>query len=185
MEEKGELEQVLMVGIHGAPEVKHDEKIYLLGEFKERIMKKLSTDQVSETAVYPEIIQALKDKRAARLVINGNLSSVFTGKYRKLALEINKPCAVRRDTEFKGDTGLLVVSDEAVNEEEIRVEEREIRLNRLGVPLLLIQATGKKICDQCMTLIAEKDKNELMNYDELTWMDRLSGDTCPGHQEDE
>lgn len=62
--EKDNLEQALLVGIHGAPEIKHDEKIYFLGEFKERVIRRLSIKQVSETGVYPEIIQALKDSRA-------------------------------------------------------------------------------------------------------------------------
>lgn len=183
--EKDNLEQALLVGIHGAPEIKHDEKIYFLGEFKERVIRRLSIKQVSETGVYPEIIQALKDSRAKKLIINGILSSSFTGKYRELAMEMNKQYTVRNDSEFKGETGLVIVSDEAVNEQEIDVEEREIRLSRLGAPLLLIQAAGKKICDECFSKITEIDAHELVNYQELTWIDRLGGDTCPAHHEDE
>lgn len=185
MEKRDELEQTLLRGIHGELEVKHDERIYFLGEFKERIIRKLSINQVNEVAIYSEIRQALKDEKTAKLIINGDISNSSTRKYRELALEMDKLCTVRSDSKFKGDTGLLVVSDEAVNEEEISVEERAIRLSRLGIPLLLIQSVGKKVCNQCLRKISEKDKNELMNYEELTWMDRLGGDTCPAHYEDE
>ena len=185
MKADNELEQTLMVGMHGIPEVKRDEKIYFLGEFKERIMKKLTINQVSETAIYPEVFQVLKNVKETKMIINGNFDNLFTKKYRELAIKANKPCMVRSDSAFKGDTGLLIVSDKAVSEEEINVEEREIRLSRLGIPLLLIQAAGEKICESCFEKITKADENELLNYDELTWMDRLGGDRCPAHPEDE
>ena len=185
MEADNELKQTLMVGMHGIPEVKHDEKIYFLGEFRERVMKKLTINQVRETAIYPEILQVLKNVKTTKLVINGNVDSLFLKKYRELAMKINKPCMVRSDSDFKGDAGLLVVNDEAVNEEEIGVEARENRLSRLGIPLLLIEAAGEKICESCFEQIAQADETELINYGELTWMDRLGGDKCPAHHEDE
>lgn len=185
MEKRNELEQALLIGIHGEPEVKHDERIYFLGEFKERIIKRLSISQVNEPIIYSEIRQALQDDKAVKLILNGNISSAVTGKYRELAAEMNKLCTVRSDSEFKGDTGLLVVSNEAVSAGDISVEERTVRLKRLGMPLLLIQSAGKKVCDQCLHTISNIDKSELINYEELTWMDRLSGDTCPAHQGEE
>lgn len=185
MEKNNELEQALLIGIHGEPEFKRDERIYFLGEFKERIIRKLSIAQVNESVIYFEIRQALQDEKAVKLILNGNISSSATGKYRELAIKMNKLCTVRSDSEFKGDTGLLVVSDEDVNEEEINVEERTTRLRRLGMPLLLIQSAGKKVCDQCRHVISDIDKNELINYEELTWMDRFVGDTCPAHEGEE
>lgn len=185
MEKNNELEQALLIGIHGEPEFKRDERIYFLGEFKERIIKRLSISQVKEEVMYDEIRQALKDEKAVKLILNGNINSAAAGKYRELAIKMNKQYTVRSDSEFKGDTGLLVASSEAVSEGDIDVEERTLRLRRLGMPLLLIESAGKKVCDQCLHTIANIDENELKNYEELTWLDRFSGDTCPAHQGEE
>lgn len=40
---KGELEKTLAVGIHAVPELKHDEKIYYLGEFREICLLGINT----------------------------------------------------------------------------------------------------------------------------------------------
>ncbi|AET68636.1 Protein of unknown function (DUF1694) [Desulfosporosinus orientis DSM 765] len=38
---------------------KHDEKILYLGEFRERIIRRLTKKQIAETFIYPEIKEAL------------------------------------------------------------------------------------------------------------------------------
>lgn len=176
------LKQTVMAGIHGHPEVKYSEKISFLGEFKERIIKKLSINQVKEKAIYPEILQSLQDVRATKMIINGSINGVFTKKYRELVMKMKKNYIIRNDPSFIGDTGILVVSDEFVDDQDIDIEEREVRLSRLGVPQPLIEAAGQKVCDSCLATIAEIHEDELINYRELTWMDRLSGDVCPAHQ---
>lgn len=179
--QKDKLEQALMVGMHGAPELQHNEKIYYLGEFKERVLKKLSKEQVLEAAVYPEIIQALKDPKANQLIIDGRLTGSSVQKYRKMARKLRVPDTSRSDPEFKGDTGLIIVSDQAVEVNDITIPERSIRLAKLGLPSALIQAAGKKVCKTCLQKVAVVDKSELINYRKLTWIDRLSGERCPGH----
>ncbi|QDR81278.1 YueI family protein [Sporomusa termitida] len=179
--QKDKLEQALMVGMHRAPELKHDEKIYYLGEFKERVLKKLTKKQVLEAAVYPEIIQSLKDPRANKLIIDGSLSGSSVQKYRKLARKLGVPNTERSDPEFKGDTGLIIVSDQAVAVEDITIPERSIRLEELGLSSALARAAGRKLCKTCLQKVAAIDKNELINYRKLTWADRLCGDRCPGH----
>jgi len=181
-EQKDKLEQALLVGIHGAPELKYDERLLYLGEFKERVIKRLINKQVEEKAIYPEVLQALKDPKADMLIINGNINSSFMTKYKDLAAHLNKTCTVRNDTEFQGDTGLLVISDQAVAEQNMNVENRSNRLKRLGVSTALIEAAGQKVCKACLVKITEADENELMNYQQLTWIDRLAGDRCPVHK---
>lgn len=181
MVQKDKVEQALLVGLHGAPELKYDEKVQYLGEFRERIIKKLTTEQVREKGIYPEILQALKDPRADKLIINGNVDYRVTEKYKSLAVRCKKISTVRSDPSFQGDTGLIVISDEAVDIQDIEVEDRSSRLSRLGIPPAIIAATGQKICKDCMEQIAKADENETINYRQLTWIDRLTGDTCPGH----
>lgn len=178
---KDSIKQTLLVGIHGMPEFKHDEKIYYLGEFKENVLRVLSKQQVSEAGIYPEILQALDDERGKKMIIDGSIDILFTEKYKKLASRVNKPYTVRNNPEFKGTTGLLVVSDDAVDRLEITVKERSLRLKELGIDSVLINAVGKKICKECWEKIIEADPTESANYQELTFLDRISGERCPGH----
>lgn len=180
--QKGDIEKALMVGIHGVTEFKHDEKVYYLGEFKENMIIQLSQKQVAQAAIYPEVIRALKDKRATKMIIDGSMSSRYIEKYKKLATKMNKPYIVRSDPEFKGATGLLVISDEAVERQVITVEDRSVRLKRLGMSSALINAVGKKICKKCFEQILKIDPKESPNYNELTFLDRIGGERCPAHQ---
>jgi uncharacterized protein YueI len=179
---KDKVEQALLAGAHGTPELKHDEKVRYLGEFRERILKRLTKEQVAEKAIYPEILQALKDQRADKLIINGSIDYSFITKYKDLAIRLNKASTVRSDPEFKGDTGLIVISDAAVDVQDINAEDRASRLSGLGVSPALIEAAGKKVCKECLSKIAEADPNELLNYHKMTWIDRLGGDRCPVHK---
>lgn len=180
--EKDNIEKALIVGMHGIAEFKHDEKIGYLGEFKENVIRLLSKKQVAEATIYPEIIRALKDKRATKVIIDGSINIRFTEKYKKLAQEMNKSYTLRNDPEFKGSTGLIVVSDEAVDILVITVEDRSLRLKRLGMSSALINSVGKKVCKKCLEQIRKVDSTEVSNYDELTFLDRIGGECCPAHQ---
>ena len=175
------LGQTLLAGIHGIPEISRDEKRYFLGEFKERVLRKLSKKQVNETAIYPEVFGALKDQRANKLILNGEIDRSSMEKYRVLARRLNKNCTVRIDPSFKGDTGLVVASNQAIEESDITVTDRSLRLQKLGLSTSLIQVAGKKVCRKCIKRIVEVDENELINYHQLTWIDRLGGERCPVH----
>ncbi|WP_207545120.1 YueI family protein [Desulfoscipio geothermicus] len=175
---KNELEKALAIGIYGPPELKHDEKVHYLGEFKERVIRLLTRKQVAEPAIYPEIIEALKDKRAARLVINGDIADCFIEKYEELARKLGKPYTVVHDPELKGEAGLAVVSNDAVDVEEFNVPDREIRLSKLGLSKALINAAGKKVCSHCLEKIIRADPGEVINYHKLTMSDRFWGEHC-------
>lgn len=175
---KNELEKALTIGISGSPELKHDEKIYYLGEFRERVIRRLTRKQVAEPGVYPEIIEALKDKRAARLVIHGDIADCFIDKYDDLARNMGKPCTVVHDPELQGETGLAVVGNDAVDTEEINVPDREVRLSKLGLSQNLINAAGKKVCSHCLEKITHADPDEAVNYQKLTVSDRFWGEHC-------
>lgn len=116
---KSRLEQAL--GVDSVPELKKGEKMLYLGEFRERVIRMLSKKQVARSAVFPEIIEALKDKTAHKMLINGDLSIKFTDKYIKLANEIDKPYTTIHNSELQGDTGLVIVSDQAIDVEKIDV----------------------------------------------------------------
>jgi len=175
---KGELEKALAVGIHGVPELKHDEKIHYLGEFRERVIKLLTKKQVAEPAIYPEILKALGDKRAVKIIFSGDINYHSAKKYHKLAEKLGKRYSIIHDPEFKGDAGLVVVSDDAVDIEDITVRDRSAKLKDLGIPERIINAAGKKVCGKCLDKILKVAPYESINYSDLTLADRFWGEHC-------
>ncbi|EGW37715.1 YueI family protein [Desulfosporosinus sp. OT] len=111
---KSRLEQALSLGGR-VPELKKEERMLYLGELRERVIRKLSKKQVANPSIFPEIKEALKDKRTIKMLINGDLSYKFTDKYIKLAKEVGKPFTIIHNSELKGDTGLAVISDQAID----------------------------------------------------------------------
>jgi len=120
---KGEVEKAISVGMHGAPELKKDEKMHFLGNFKERVIKMLTKDQVKKKSIYPEIITALKNKQASRLLIDGSIDQKYFRKYIDLAKDEGKFFTVIHDPELQGNCGLIVASDSWVDVKEIKVED--------------------------------------------------------------
>ena len=106
LSKKSRLEQALTMGVDRVPELKKEEKMLFLG---------LSKKQVANPLIFPEIKEALKDKRTIKMLINGDLSFKFTDKYIKLAKEVGKPFTTIHNSELKGDTGLVVISDQAID----------------------------------------------------------------------
>jgi len=175
---KSDLEKTMWVELFGPPEIKREEKRRYLGEFRERVIKLLSKKQVKEPAVYPEIKKALQDKRATGVLISGDIDFRYAEKYEKLASEAGKRHSIIHDPEFKGDTGLVVISDHAVDVEDIMVRDREERLKELGVPPGLIKSAGKKVCAECYEKVIKADPGESMNYSKMEFADRMLGDKC-------
>ncbi|NMA68958.1 MAG: YueI family protein [Desulfitobacterium sp.] len=117
-----DVEQRLQIGIHGRPELKPEERARYLGEFRERVLRLLRKKQVQDKKVYPEIEEALKDARSVRLLLNGDLPYSHRVKYIEIARKYDKPYTVVNDPKLKGDAGLVVVSDDAIDVEKIEVD---------------------------------------------------------------
>lgn len=175
---KGEIEKALSIGLHGAPELRRDEKRHYIGEFRERVITLMSKKQVVEPGVYPEIVKALEDKRATKMIISGEIDFHLSEKYQRLAEDMGKPVTMISDPEFKGDAGLVVVSDDAVDVKDIFVQDRGTRLKQLGVPLEVIEAAGKKVCERCLVKILKADPDEKINYRKMTLGEHFWGERC-------
>jgi hypothetical protein len=129
-------------------------------------------------------VKALQNINATKMIISGAVNARFSGKYRKLASKMKKPCTVINDPEFKGEVGLIIASKEAVDNATIEVESRKTRLKRLGLSETLIGAVGKKVCAKCYHKILQVAPREAANYCPLSWADRLLGEHCPAHRRD-
>lgn len=89
------------------------------------VSRRLTKKQVAQTFIYPEVKEALSHKQSSRMLINRDSSPQFTDKYIQLARKAGKPYTVIHDPKLKGETGLVVVSAEAVDVVDIDVRDRE------------------------------------------------------------
>ena len=122
MNNRSELEEIIARGIQGDPELKKDERRRYLGELRERIIKALTFEEIAEPGTYPEIRDAIKDKRAKKLVISQKAKLDEAREYIQLARKNGLQFTMVDNPEYTGNIGLLVVSDEAVDVENIMVK---------------------------------------------------------------
>lgn len=173
------LDDALRWGLHGPPELKGDEKKYYLGQFRERVLLALTLGQVAEKGTYPAVEQAMRDPRARRLVISSQADLQAAHEYIRLAAAVGLAFTTISSPKARGEIGLVVVADEAVEQEEVLVEDRAAVLAKKGLPPPLVAAVGEKICPTCYKLMRSKAPEETANYRQLGLADRILGLTCP------
>lgn len=174
------LERSTWFALHGPPELRKGEKRRYLGNFRERVLKALTFDQILEKGTYPEVEEALKDKRARKLVISRKVDLNAARDYINLARKKGLTFVTVDSPEFIGDIGLVVVADDAVDVEDIMVERRSERLRKRGIPEALINAVGERVCPRCYRLISERAPEEKGRYRVISPLERLLGAKCPG-----
>ena len=180
MDSETKLEKVIEQGIYGPPELRREEKNKYLGVFRERILIALTKEQVEEPGVYPEVISALRDVRASKLVMRRDVDLIRARDYLDLAKKM-KVAFKRVDLPgLKGDIGLVIASSSGIDVPDILTKDRKSRLLELGLSKSLIQAVGKKICVNCWNKLATNYPEELVNYRRITWIDSITGTKCPG-----
>lgn len=122
MNKRSELEEIIAKGIQGDPELKKDERRKHLGELRERILKALTFEEIAEPGTYPEIREAIKDKRAKKIVISQRANLDEAREYIQLARQNGLQFTMVDNPEYTGNIGLVVVSDQAVDVENIMVK---------------------------------------------------------------
>jgi len=183
--QKSHLEKTLSAGMWGKPQIKREEKRKHLGEFRERVIKALTIDQIQEEGFYPEILESIKDPRAYKLVISSRADLSKARDYILMAHKNGLSFTTVDSPSYRGEIGLVVVSDRAVDEENIMVETPQEKYRKLGLPEELLEAEDGKVCSQCYQLIKEKAPEELDGYTPLGWWDKFSGVRCPVPHDEE
>lgn len=177
-DKKSELEKTAFHGAHGAPELKKDEKNRFLGEFAERVICYLHYDQVLEKAIYPEVIDAIEDERAKKIVASRGVDLNTAQKYIKMAEKKGLKFKRVDSPEHKGAISLIVASDKAVGIEKKEIPDRTKKLKKAGIPDNIINSVDGKLCSKCWKLLEEKAPEELINYKKISWIERLAGANC-------
>lgn len=176
--EKSKLEEKVMEGIHGKKELKKAERNQFLGEFKERVIRYLTYNQVIEPGTYPEILEAIRNSDAKKLIIDREVDLAAANDYIKLASENNLLFKRVDSPEFKGDVALVVVSDHAVDVIHRKVLARTERLKDKGISDKIIENPGAKLCKKCWSELQEKAPEEVNNYSKISVMDKMTGVKC-------
>lgn len=178
VDKKSKLEEKLIEGIYGKKEIKKSERNRYLGEYKERVITYLTFDQILEPGIHPEILDAVKDPEAVKLIINRKVNLSAANNYVKLAAE-NKLLFKRVDSpDFAGDIALVVVSDHAVDSNDRKVLSRIERLKYKGISDKIIENPGKKLCEKCWNELKNKAPEELVNYQKISLFDKIMGVRC-------
>lgn len=175
-QQKSKLEQQAASGLQGGLELKKDEKAKFLGQFKERVLKALTFEQVEKAGVYPEVVEAIKDKRADKLIINRNVNNQAAKEYINLSRECNLSFKRVQSPEFVGDIGLVVASNQAVKVDDILVNN--LKQDETDLPDSLVAAKGKKICGDCYDKVKEIAPEKISDYKKLSIIDKLLGVKC-------
>lgn len=178
LEGKNELEKTISSSFQGTFQLKKEERNLHLGQFRERVLKALTLEQVEERVIYPEIRQALAEEKATKLIIDARASAEAEERYRTEARKFAVPFLSLSSPEFKGSIGLVVVSDEAVDCPEITVIGREERLLRKGIPLEIIKGVGQRLCPKCYQKLINQAPEEKENYQVINWWEKLLGEKC-------
>lgn len=116
-----------MRGIHGPPELRRDEKIRYLGEFRERIVLALTQAQVRRPDIPGQVRDAIAAYPGITLVLNGEMEYRAIAKYIRLANEKKVPYRKIYDNEHDTEIGLVLAAPEAVDLDDIYLSDKPKR----------------------------------------------------------
>lgn len=121
LNKKSELEKTIAAGIHGAPELRPDEKRRYLGFFRERVIEAVTFDQLRTKAGLKVMMEALKDPRAVELLIRQEAR----GTAMPLIVEARRQVdfTIVSDPNFVGEVAAALVAADAVDIAELYAEK--------------------------------------------------------------
>ena len=134
---KSLLERAVLAGIYGPPELKREERRYYLGQFRERVIKVLTLEQIAEPGVYPEIQEAMAHPMARRVLISRRAVLSAAQKYVQLARKYHLEFTIVDSPEYSGPVGLVVAAGSS-GRGEITVPSRRERLSGHSRRLLIL-----------------------------------------------
>lgn len=101
--------------MYGPPELRREEKIRYLGEFRERIVLALTQAQVRRPGIPERVLDAIAAHPGVTMVLNGEMEYRAISKYIRLANEKNLPYRKVYDNEHDTEIGLVLAAPDAVD----------------------------------------------------------------------
>jgi uncharacterized protein YueI len=157
------------------------EKSFFLGEYKERVIAGLTKLQIIEDAVYPEIIESIKDYRAVILKMARDVPLKKLKPYIKEAERVNLRYELVDGISYMGDVGLIIAAKDALEEqsENIIIRDMDQDFIDAGLGEIFSKNRGKKIDSECYEKLLKKLPKYADEFKKLNIMDRLLGRKCP------
>ena len=158
------------------------EKNLFLGEYKERVIKALTFEEIKEKGIYYEIEKALEDKDVDKMVISRHADFNDIKKYIEIAKQKRVPYKMIDNLVFVGQIALVVVAKDAIVHEagdEIVVTSKLEKCHLKHLPDIYFEAMESAVCDFHLDIIKKEMPEYAKNYKELTFMDKLFGSKCP------
>ncbi|NLM42201.1 MAG: YueI family protein [Firmicutes bacterium] len=118
---KSELEKTIAMGLHGAPELRPEEKRRYLGSFRERVLQAVTFDQLRTREGIKVMTDALKDPRAVELLIHEQAR----GTAMPLIVEARRrgvDFTIVSNPDFVGNIAAALVAADAVDAAELYAE---------------------------------------------------------------
>ena len=158
------------------------EKNLFLGEYKERVIKALTFEEIKEKGIYYEIEKALEDKDVDKMVISRHADFNDIKKYIEIAKQKRVPYKMIDNLAYVGQIALVVVAKDAIVHEagdEIVVTSKLEKCHLKHLPDIYFEAMESAVCDFHLDIIKKEMPEYDKNYKELTFMDKLFGSKCP------
>ena len=158
------------------------EKNLFLGEYKERVIKALTFEEIKEKGIYYEIEKALEDKDVDKMVISRHAEFNDIKKYIEIAKQKRVPYKMIDNLACVGQIALVVVAKDAIVHEagdEIVVTSKLEKCHLKHLPDVYFEAMESAVCDFHLDIIKKEMPEYAKNYKELTFMDKLFGSKCP------
>lgn len=158
------------------------EKNLFLGEYKERVIKALTFEEIKEKGIYYEIEKALEDKDVDKMVISRHADFNDIKKYIEIAKQKRVPYKMIDNLVCVGQIALVVVAKDAIVHEagdEIVVTSKLEKCHLKHLPDVYFEAMESAVCDFHLDIIKKEMPEYAKNYKELTFMDKLFGSKCP------
>lgn len=157
------------------------QKARYLGEYRERIIAALNDDQILEDDLYPEIVEAMKDPRAKYMKMRRDLGLKFLKPYILEAEKLDFRYELIDGLSYTGKIGLVIVTDQSLDNEEEEVVIKDVDQDFLDVGLgyEFSKNQGKRICNNCYIKLEDKLPSYKEKFKKINFLDKLLGVKCP------
>ena len=126
---KKTVDDYLQEGIHGAKEIKPEERREFLGSLRERVVVALGQKTVFENKVPPAFDDILKNNTGAVLYLNGHIDYTYLSKYVKLAESRKVQFKIVLNKDYNSPHGAVLAYGYAINKEDISLPDLTITKN--------------------------------------------------------
>ncbi|PQD97134.1 DUF1694 domain-containing protein [Pradoshia eiseniae] len=120
---KKTVDDYLQEGIHGAKEIKTEERREFLGSLRERVVVALGQKTVFENKIPSAFEDILKNNTGAVLYLNGHIDYSYLSKYVKLAESHKIQFKIVLNKDYNSPHGAVLAYGYAINKEDISLPD--------------------------------------------------------------